>query len=277
MRVMVTGGRGFIGKHLVKQLEKLGHTVSVVDFRGDQVADIRDSRRLELEVAIVKPSVIVHLAAKKYGDADEMHWTNTVATGYLIEAVKKAWLQSRVVFASTAAVYGSPQQDESAFPRTTTPYGASKYRAEMLLQHSGLPVTMLRLFNVYGSGGDGVINVLDECMRREETFYAFNKGVMMRDFIHVDRVVDIICKAVESPPNERLINVGTGVGRSVMGLIELAKLVNPTLRYVIESESARTDTFHSVADIRRLKNWLGSSVEVTGIQQDSEVLDFWRR
>lgn len=276
MRILVTGGVGFIGSHLVKKLRDDGHEVMIVDFRHTEPLDIRDSRMLEYAVARLSPEAVVHLAAKKRGDVDEMFWTNVVGTRNLINALKLLKVAPTVVFSSTSAVYGGPNQWEGAPCQPTSMYGKSKLANEREFLESGLPTKVLRFFNVYGEGGESVVNVIDNCLRKEKGFTVYNRGVMLRDYLPVQWIVKAMCHAIEDKPSSMVVNVGSGHGTSVMDLVRLTgQFAN--LEYCVEERSVRKDTYDSMAHTEKLKDWMPEFGAVPVQYWADEVMRFWKR
>ncbi|WP_219461082.1 NAD-dependent epimerase/dehydratase family protein [Nonomuraea rhizosphaerae] len=243
MRVMVTGGAGFIGSNLVDRLLAEGHDVVVVDdlssgSRDNLAAAARHDRfRLhELDVrdpaviglaAEVHPEVICHLAAQisvRKSVADPVHdaSVNVQGTASILTAAQEGNTR-KVLFASSVAVYGRPQTipvpgDAATDPRS--PYAASKLSGEIYLATfralHGLEYTTLVLSNVYGprqspEGEAGVVAIFTDGLLAGTPTVLFGDGTQTRDYVYVEDVVDGFVKACGSEGDGRRFNLGTGL------------------------------------------------------------------
>ncbi len=246
--VVVTGGAGFIGSHLCRTLLEQGAKVTAfdnlssgkIDFIEDLMdgelnfvkGDIRDPTALEK--ATRNSEVIFHLAAQtsvpySMEDAKEDCEINVVGTLNVLEAAKKAG--ARVVFASSCAVYGNPEKRPTPETYPTHPisfYGLSKFIGENYChfynENYGLEVVMLRIFNVYGPNGHGVLpDFLNKLKKTPNKLEILGTGRQGRDFVYVSDMVGILILAATSPAAPgQIFNVGTGTTTSVT---ELAKKV----------------------------------------------------
>ncbi len=222
---LVTGGSGFIGSHLVESLLEAGHQVRVFDQCSPansnldfQQGDLRNPD--QLAAAVNGIDTIVHLAAiasvaQSVEDPRTTLDVNVTGTADLIAAATAARVR-RIVFASSAAVYGDPGTPvctEDGPLRPVSPYAVSKLAGERLLQgaqqQGGPEGVSLRFFNVYGPGQDpsspysGVISRFVDTATRGERPVIFGDGQQTRDFIHVADLVRAIRLASESPQRER--------------------------------------------------------------------------
>lgn len=245
MKILITGGAGFIGSHLVDACVERGDEVSIIDnlstgrrdnlaHLGDQVhfyeVDIRDSARVSEIFDRVRPEAVFHLAAQinvrdsirnPINDIE----VNILGTMNILEAMRGCNC-SRMIFSSTGgAMFGgdSPPYSESHEAHPETPYGISKRTIELLLEfydrqyrvHS----TMLRYANVYGPrqnalGEAGVISIFLSKLNNNETATIFGDGSQTRDFIHVDDIVSANIHALEKSLTG-IYHVGTGVETSI--------------------------------------------------------------
>lgn len=251
--VLVTGGAGFIGSHLVEALVRAGNKVSVIDDLScgsltnlaDVIQEVEFCYGSVLDNTLITSciqnvSVIFHLAAvvsvvKSIEDPLNTHRINTEGTLLILEAA--AQQGARVIFASSAAVYGeggSVPTRESDQTMPISPYGAQKLYGEDLLRSyvkSGrLEGYCLRYFNVYGPRQDpgspysGVVSVFFDQLARGEPITIHGDGEQTRDFISVHDVVRANLLAMRAPHADGLaLNIGTGVGTSVNRLAELAQ------------------------------------------------------
>jgi UDP-glucose 4-epimerase len=244
--VFVTGGAGFIGSHLCRTLMEQGAKVTVFDnlssgklnFIKDLMdrelkfvqADIRDSAAIEQ--ASKKCEVVFHLAAQtsvpfSMEDPREDCEINVIGTMNVLEAARKA--DARVVFASSSAIYGNPEKrptPETFPPHPVSFYGLSKLIGEKCCrfqqENYGLEVVMLRIFNVFGPNGHGVIpDFLSKLEKTPDRLEGLGTGRQGRDFVYVSDMVRFLLLAATSPAAAgQVFNVGTGTTISVS---ELAK------------------------------------------------------
>lgn len=239
-KVLVTGGAGFIGSHLVDRLITDGHDVQIIDnlSTGDRAnvnprakfigIDICDRKAIDAYADYECPEFIFHLAAQinlrhSFTDpANDAH-INIVGSLNVISIAKKC--DSKVLFASTGgAIYSS----KSNTPWHTTskinpksPYGMNKYMVEKYLEMLKVKHSILRLSNVYGprqnhKGEAGVIAIFINNVLNNEDLTIFGNGKQERDFIYVDDVVNafMVCMCEDDRYN-RTRNVGTGTGTDI--------------------------------------------------------------
>jgi UDP-glucose 4-epimerase len=246
--VVVTGGAGFIGSNLCRKLLVHGAKVTAFDnlysgkieFIEDLMdkgltfvqEDVRD--QAALEEATKNCEVVFHLAAQtsvpfSMENPKEDCEINVVGTVNALEAARKAG--ARVVFASSAAVYGNPEKRPTPETYPTHPvafYGLTKLLGENYCrfyhENYGLEVIMFRIFNVYGPDCHGAIyDFLNKLRKNPNKLEVLGTGKQSRDFVYISDMVDALLKAATSPaaPGE-VFNVGTGTTTSVA---ELAKMI----------------------------------------------------
>jgi UDP-glucose-4-epimerase GalE len=256
MRIMVTGGAGYIGSVITLQLLKAGHSVVVYDdlSRGHRsavlpdaelvVADVRDADRLTATLARCRCAGVVHMAAlaevaESVARPDLYADVNVAGTRSLARAAVATGVE-RVVFSSTAAVYGAPDEmpvGETATPAPSNPYGETKLAAECLLaehaDHFG--VAALRYFNAcgaeegYGEDHRPESHLIPLALRAARdgqtmsvygTDYPTPDGTCVRDYIHVADLADAHLRALERLPDRAgAYNLGTSSGDSVLDVI----------------------------------------------------------
>lgn len=212
MRIVVSGGSGFIGRHAVARLAELGHTPVVLDLVGHPspdvecvIGDIRDPAAVA-EAIGPGTGAVVHLAAitsvlLSVNDPDAVFQTNVVGTHLLLERCRELGV-GHFVFASTNAVVGNVGAttiSERVPLAPLTPYGATKAAAEMLFSaysaSYGLKTVALRYTNVYGAGMQTKDSVIARLMRAALTgggIQIYGDGEQLRDYLYVSDAVQAI-------------------------------------------------------------------------------------
>ena len=287
MKVLLTGGAGYIGSHTCLELLRSGHEVLVVDslYNGSEEAltrvqrlsnrtlqfsqcDVRDAHALDEVFDKFKPDAVIHFAGlKAVGEsvAEPVRYydVNVGGTTTLLGAMERAGC-ANIVFSSSATVYGVPQYlpcDENHPLSPINPYGRTKLMGENLLQdwssaRQGRHAVALRYFNPVGADASGLIGeepngipnnlmpfISQVAVGRRERLRVFGDdyetvdGTGVRDYIHVADLALAHVAAVEQletlEPFE-VINVGTGVGLSVLQMIkEFEKQSGKTVKYQI--------------------------------------------
>ena len=311
MRLFVTGGAGYVGSHCVRRLLAAGHHVTVYDNLsfGHRAAlapsatfvegDLGDAEKLNDILTTGRFDGVLHFAAfLNVGESVSkplMYWRNNVAnTTNLLEAMERADIR-RLVFSSTCAVYGEPEQlplTEDMPRRPINPYGATKLAVELMLNDCaaawGLGATALRYFNASGAAADGTIGedhhpethlipvVLQVALGQRPniaifgTDYPTADGTCVRDYIHVDDLAEAHLKAIQSiePGRFAAYNVGTGLGQSVRQVIEACRRVTGHAIPVIEQPRRPGDPpalFANPARIKKHLEWEARYVELLDV------------
>ena len=252
-RALVTGGAGFIGSHIVDELIARGIETYVIDNLStgtlDNLAQHRgngllhfmagDAREVAALLQDANIDVVFHEAAiasvpKSVSHPMLVHDVNVNMTLQLLNYCVKAGVK-RFVFASSAAVYGILESEatESMACRPNSPYGAGKLAVEDYLhaymRTYGLETVMLRYFNVYGrrqrySDYSGVITVFINKLLEGERPTIFGDGLQMRDFVHVEDIVQANMLAMESANAAgEMFNVASGRATSILELVRIVK------------------------------------------------------
>ena len=280
MKVMVTGGCGFIGSHIVDLLVDAGHTVAVVDNLSTgnlnnlnknaklYEADIRSDAFREA-VREFAHEVIYHEAAqidiqKSIRESSYDAEVNVVGTVKVLEAVRDFGVK-KIIYASSAAVYGNPEYlpvDENHPKAPMSFYGISKFTPEFYIRTFsalyGFTFTILRYANVFGvrqdpKGEGGVVSIFTDKLLRGETPVIFGDGEQTRDFVYVGDIAGANLAALNAGDGE-VINVSTCKSTTVNELVRLMTdgKVNPEYR-----DARAGDILHSYLDNIKLKTILG--------------------
>ena len=292
--ILVTGGAGYIGSHTVKQLLKRGYDVVVFDNLSEGhrefvlsehfvEGDLIDITSLRETFARYSIDAVLHFAAltkvgESVGDPQKYYGNNVVGTLNLLQVMKE-YDVDRMVFSSSAAVYGDPKQvpiPEGHPKCPINPYGRTKWMMEQILDdyaHAyGLQYIALRYFNAAGSDPDGEIGewhepethllpiVLEAALGKRPhieifgTDYDTPDGTCIRDFIHVIDLADAHILALEhlkAGGESGAYNLGTGHGHSVREVIDVCRDVSGKPIPVIEGARRAGDPPRLVADPAR--------------------------
>jgi UDP-glucose 4-epimerase len=279
--ILVTGGAGFIGSHLVDALAD-ENDVRVLDSlssgRRDRVPDgvtlVEGDLRNDDAVARATDGIdlVFHEAAlvsveRSVEDPVESHAVNVDGTLALLERVRAE--DARVVLASSAAIYGHPEYtpvDEDHPAEPSSPYGLEKATADEYarLYHElyDIETVSLRYFNVYGPrqvGGDysAVISIFLEQARAGEPITIDGDGTQTRDFVHVSDVVRANLLAATTDAVGESFNVGTGSSVTIRELAETIREVVGSDSEIVHGEPRPGDIEHSRASISKIRTELG--------------------
>ena len=298
-RVLVTGGAGFIGSHLVRALLAEGHEVTVLDDlsmgRRQNVpgaarlvtGDVRSAD--DVRRALEDVEIVFHLAARVsirsslkrfYEDAD----TNFMGTLSLLRGLDGSGVR-RLVFASSMAVYADSAApdpiDEDHPQQPISPYGIAKLAAEkyclQVAGDLGIDCKVLRYFNTYGPGQSftpyvGVITIFVRRLLQGEPISIFGDGEQRRDFVHVGDVVAANLLAMRSACAPGVYNVGTGQATSVN---EIAALLCERLapgRRALHVDPHPGELRYSIADIGRISAAMGYRPSAALAERIDEVI-----
>lgn len=290
MHILVTGGAGFIGSHLVEALTAAKHEVAVLDNFSTgrrEYLDVKvrlyegDLQKREFVFNVLareKPETVFHLAAQASVAASVRNpvndaLTNVIGTLHLLEAMVAAGCK-KIIYSSTAAVYGAPRVlpvPEDHPVDFLSPYATSKFGAEqyvrMYHQMHQLDYTILRYANVYGprqaAGPDGgvVANFLRQLFAGESVA-VFGDGEQTRDFIFVKDVVAANLRAL-SQASTATLNIGSGNACSVNQLLdELRKMTGRKIE-VLRQPERREDIRDSALETGLAQQILGWEVQYT--------------
>lgn len=288
MKVLVTGGAGFIGSHIADALVKAGHTVRVMDnyfsgqkknldavrrdveiLKGD-CADERSARRSVKGIEVIYHEAAVPSVPRSVKDPLLSHRNNSLATVTMLAAARDAGVR-RVIYAGSSSVYGDQAgkaKREDMVPKPLSPYAVGKHTGEQYLrifhQLYGLETLTLRYFNVFGPRQDptspysGVISLFATALLEGRTPVIYGDGKQSRDFTFVKNVVAGNLLALEAKGlHGQVVNLATGYSVTLLELLRgMAKLTGASAK--AEHKPPRPgDIKHSLADIGQAKKLLG--------------------
>ncbi len=290
---MVTGGAGFIGKHLVEKLLHDQHQIIIFDnFSSSSKNDI--TYLLEDGVSLVTGDVldydlllksmsgcnfVIHLAAQtsvSQSIADPKTTADIIVDGTV--NVLKSCVKTNVkniIFSSSAAVYGNSLDaliSEKSHLNPLSSYGASKLVAEYNLQTFSklfdLNSISLRLFNVYGNGQSseaGVVRKFLKNISKDVPLEIFGDGVQTRDFVHISDVIEAFYCAIRNIETKRgeVYNIGSGSATSINELASLLISSKEKDLQVIHKPALKGEIKDSKADISLAKNDIGYSPQIS--------------
>ena len=283
MKVLVTGGAGFIGSHLVDRLVQEGHEVIIVDnlVTGKRRNINRAARfykldvqswRLERVFRNERPNVVMHLAAqmdvrKSVEDPMFDAQVNILGTLNVLQQAVKHGVRKVVFSSSGGAIYGEQETypaPESHVTKPMSPYGLSKLCGEQYLSYyqrtSGIQVVSLRYANVYGprqdpEGEAGVVAIFIQKMLNNEQAVINGNGRQTRDFVFVEDVVEANL-AVMGQDTQGTYNVGTGVETSINDLFRILIQHTGSTCKEVHGPAKKGEQARSVIDSTRLRHEL---------------------
>jgi UDP-glucose 4-epimerase len=321
MAILVCGGAGYIGSHAVHQLVEKNETVVIVDNlqTGHKAAinpaakfylgDIRDSRVLDQIFTENKIEAVMHFAANSLvGESmtNPLKYFNNNVYGMqvLLESMVKHAVK-KIVFSSTAAVYGEPKhvpivEDDETNP--TNPYGETKLAMEKMMKWvsaaNGIHYVSLRYFNVAGALEDGSIGedhtpethliplILQVPLKKREFItvfgedYATPDGSCVRDYIHVIDLADAHIKALQYLRQENtsnIFNLGNGIGFSVKEMITAAKAATGEEIKVVLGERRAGDPAQLIASSEKAQHLLGWKPNYVSVEEIIKTAWGWHK
>lgn len=282
MRVLVTGGCGFIGSHVCERLQNEGHEVLAVDnlSAGKRenvscpiaVEDITDGPAMERTLTEFRPRVVVHLAAhtrvresleNPLNNAEQ----NISGTISILQACRGRGVEKFIYTSTGGARYGDPERlpvSETDPLRPISPYGISKYAAEhyvrVLSDMHGFDYLILCFGNVYGPRSDPVstmaIPIFATRMLRGEPPQIFGDGGQTRDFLYVEDIARVVFEQLDTRTRDKLFNLASGTQTSVN---EVCRLMEEEYRTGLKPEHVdpiRGEVRDIVLDISRAREQL---------------------
>jgi UDP-glucose 4-epimerase len=302
MRCLVTGGSGFIGSHLVEQLVKLGHQVTVLDnFCTGKIKNLENVKKkiriIEIDISngnlekhFKKIDYVFHLAAladivPSINNPKNYFETNVVGTFNVLEACRKNNIK-KIIYLASSTCYGIPDKyptPESYKINPQYPYALTKYFGELLTLHWAkvykLKFISLRLFNVYGtrsrtSGSYGaVFGVFLAQKLAKKPFTIVGNGKQKRDFTYVSDVVEAIIKAIKSKKFNKIYNVGSGKSISVN---HIANLLKGKRVHIPKRPGEPNMTFADITKISKDLKWYPKINISEGVNLILKNIDLWK-
>ncbi|MEV1002164.1 UDP-glucose 4-epimerase GalE [Nonomuraea sp. NPDC050202] len=309
MRLLVTGGAGYVGSVVAAQLIEAGHEVTVLDdlSTGHEDAVPEGARFVRADITEARQALdgvdaVLHFAAKSLvGESVQqpgLYWANNLGgTLGLLDAMRDKGV-GRIVFSSTAATYGEPERspiEEGDPTRPTNPYGASKLAVDTALsayaRQRGLGAVSLRYFNVAGAYGRFrerhtiethlIPNVLKVATGERESVSVFGTdyptadGTCVRDYIHVADLARAHLLALDAttPGEHRVYNLGSGTGFTVQEVISVCREVTGHEIPAVVGERRPGDPAVLVASSARIQRELGWKPERAALRDI--VSDAW--
>lgn len=263
MHVLVVGGAGYIGSHTCKALKQKGFVPIVYDnlqsghkwavkYGPLVVGGLLDQKLLDQTFEMYKPEVVLHFASSIDARASmqnpSLYYQNNVVSSLaLLNTLQKHGVR-KLVFSSTAAVYGMPQQETLSESHPCNPinvYGNTKWMVEQMIHDferaHGLEGVILRYFNAAGADPDGELGeahnpethlipiALNVALEKQSLLRVFGDGSAIRDYIHVSDLASAHVKATEwllDGKGGRTLNLGTGNGYSLKQVLEMVEKVS---------------------------------------------------
>lgn len=300
--VLVTGGAGFIGSHIVETLLERGARVRVVDnlstghlsnleavsdkidFLEGDLADEAVARRAVADVELIFHEAALPSVPRSVSNPRETHLASVEATFNLLLAAREHKVK-RVVYAASSSAYGDQPtlpKLETMRPDPLSPYAAAKllgeYYCQVFYRSYGLEAICLRYFNVFGPRQDpgspysGVISQFVDRLLKKQSPIIYGDGEQTRDFTYVSNAVEANMLAAETSRGiGEVINIANGEKVTINELFRLLSQITGQDGVRPEYRPARTgDILHSLADISRAKEYLGFTPRV-GLRQGLEL------
>ena len=295
MKIIVTGGAGFIGSHVVRALLKEGHEVTILDDFNDfydpaikranvdsfgspvgvSEIDMREWEPVRDLFAKVKPDAVIHLAARagvrpSILDPKLYIDTNITGTFHVLEAARLAGC-GKVLFASSSSVYGLsktvPFREDLALLQTLSPYAATKLAGEQLCGNfvnlHGMRVVALRFFTVYGPGQrpDLAIHSFTDAIENGRSIRQFGDGTTRRDYTYIDDIVQGVMGALSfvqgDGPLFEIFNLGENETTTLAQLIASIEKALGKKAVIERLPEQKGDMPLTAADITKARTLLG--------------------
>lgn len=306
MRILVTGGAGFIGSHIVDQCVALGHEVGIVDNLWEEGggkkenlnskatfyrADITDEATLRKIFDEVRPEIVSHQAAQHsvaISTKNPQLDARVNVLGLLNVLTNCTRIGTRkIIFASSGATYGTPARlpiDEEVPQRPESPYGITKMVTEHYLRYwqeaNGLTYTALRYGNVYGprqdpNGEAGVIAIFAKRFLNHDSVRIDWDGEQKKDYVFVEDVARANVLAIDHGDND-IFCIGTGRGASVNELYHTLEKITGYTPEIVRAPKRPGDIYLAYFDCSKAERVLGWKPQVTLEEGTAKTVDFFR-
>jgi UDP-glucuronate 4-epimerase len=300
--ILVTGHAGFIGSHLTRKLLDLNYEVIGVDnynhyyspavkvkntaafinhprFREFKV-DILNPKKLAQVFRQFAPKIVIHLAARagvrpSLKHPQLYHRVNVVGTKNLLALAKKIQAQ-QFILASSSSVYGNqvkvPFAETDRLTAPASPYAASKIAAEKLCRDSGLPMTILRFFTVYGPAGrpDMAPYIFAKKILAGQPLIRYGDGTTSRDYTYIDDIISGIIAAIGKTWRREIINLGNNHPVKLNDLIKTIEIITGKTAKIIQKPRHPADvpqTYAAIDKAKKLLNWQPTTDLTTGMKK----------
>jgi UDP-glucose 4-epimerase len=308
MHVLVTGGAGFIGSHLVERLLTEGAKVRVIDNlstgRAENLAPFReriefisadllddDARRRAVEgVEVIFHEAAIASVPRSVATPVESHLNGAHATLLLLESARQHRVR-RLVFAASSSAYGEKEilpKDEAMIPDPVSPYAATKVACEYYLRAFArcydLDTVSLRYFNIFGPRQDpsspysGVIARFCRSFVDDQALTIFGDGEQSRDFTYVTNAVEANWRAATAAGrlDGEVLNVGCGERVTLNRMLDTLNDLTGQRRRAAYAPSRAGDVRHSLADLRRIRERLGYRPIVSFKEGLAKTLEWYK-
>ena len=284
MKILVTGGAGFIGKRLVERLDgDWDNVIRVIDNYTEQVhgiiPDSKDQPHRDItsddtwkELKHFQPDVIYHLASdtgtgQSMSDTTRYLTNNLIGTAKLLDFISNLSTQPRVILTSSRAVYGEEENHINTVPIPRSIYGLTKLVQEQMFSiMDNSNYTFLRLQNIYGPGQSlnnpytGLISIFTKQLDLNQNVEVWDDGKPTRDFLYIDDAVDAIIRSRTDKTIGKTYDIGTGKGTPVIDVANKLKELLDSSGTVSKSSWHRPgDILHAVSEsnylFKRDTNW----------------------
>ena len=301
MKIIITGGAGFIGKHLVEFLIKKENDITIFDNFSNSTkesishfiqmgvnvieGDIINS--LDIQDASKNHDIVIHLAAKisvseSIDNPSEVFQVNVDGTKNVFASCEKNHVK-KLIAASSAAVYGEGNQDVNLTEETKmnpiSPYGESKVMMEEIIRQwkssYNFNYVILRFFNIYGIGQSseyaGVITKCLEKIKQKKPIEIFGDGLQTRDFVAIEDVINAIYNAMKSS-NSGTYNIASGKTITINELVNKMILLSRKKLEIKHIRAKKGEIRYSHADISKAKKEIGFSPKIN-LDRIKELLE----
>lgn len=293
MKILVTGHKGFVGTHILS----CTHAVGLIDGDGRAV-NIKDAAAVLAAIDYHRPDAVIHLAAQSFVPAsftapEETYATNFIGTHNLLRALKETSFSGRVLFVSSADVYGSVAEQwlplsEVAPLTPLNPYAVSKIAAESLCQYwtdaEGLDIVIARPFNHIGPGQSPRFALADFTRKIVEIKLGKSPAVLevgdlnvTRDFTDVRDIIDAYIRLLDSGHRGQIYNICSGIERNLSDVVqEIVRLADVKLDIRVDSTRLRKAGHRrAYGSYEKLKIHTGWTPQIAWSTSLLDVLRYW--